>query len=242
MTDDAGDERSELTAEARAALTPEGVRAGTRARLLARAAADAEARGIRAGTDATPQVKPALTVSRGRGIPAPLFGAVALALAASLVLLVKVKRDAASERSIFAATNFLTMHRVDSLTELAAERDRLFASLTGPQVRVVGLNVGQTANPRALMFWDQATDRWTFIAHNLAQLKPGRTYELWLVTASQKIPAGTFNVSPGGDAFIQARYALDKSALKAIAVTEEPAGGVAQPTGAMVVAGTAGAQ
>jgi anti-sigma-K factor RskA len=89
------------------------------------------------------------------------------------------------------------------------------------------------------MFWDQGTNKWTFVAHHLAPLKAGRTYQLWLVTASAKISAGTFVVSPAGDALVQATYALDRSALKAVAVTEEPSGGVTQPTGPMVVVGTA---
>ena len=121
-------------------------------------------------------------------------------------------------------------------------RDQFVASLTGPKVSVVGLTSGATKSPRALMFWDKATNRWTFIAHNMPALAAGRTYQLWLVTAGQKISAGTFSVTAAGDALVQATYALDANALKAVAVTEEPAGGVPQPTGAMVVVGTAGAQ
>ena len=92
------------------------------------------------------------------------------------------------------------------------------------------------------MFWDKATDKWTFVAHNLAPLAAGRTYQLWLVTATAKISAGTFTVSPKGDVMLQATYALDRNALKAVAVTEEPMGGMPQPTGAMVVVGAAAAQ
>jgi hypothetical protein len=38
---------------------------------------------------------------------------------------------------------------------------------------------------------------------------------------------------------MQAKYALDRNALKAVAVTEEPAGGMPAPTGPMVVSGSA---
>ena len=41
------------------------------------------------------------------------------------------------------------------------------------------------------------------------------------------------------DAVVRATYPLARDSLQAIAVTEEPAGGVPQPTGAMVVAGEA---
>ena len=87
MTDDGMNERETLEAEARAALTPEGVRAGTRARLLARAAADAESRGLKAGGSGSP---PPLTAWRGRSVPMPVFTGVARALAASLVLALKL--------------------------------------------------------------------------------------------------------------------------------------------------------
>jgi len=47
-------------------------------------------------------------------------------------------------------------------------------------------------------------------------------------------------VTANGDAVVQASYPLDRKALTAVAVTEEPAGGVPLPTGTMVVVGAAG--
>jgi hypothetical protein len=38
---------------------------------------------------------------------------------------------------------------------------------------------------------------------------------------------------------MHARYALDRNALRAVAITEEPEGGMPAPTGPMVVAGEA---
>jgi anti-sigma-K factor RskA len=90
------------------------------------------------------------------------------------------------------------------------------------------------------MFWDKARDRWTFVAHDLPALPAGRTYQLWLVTPTQKISAGTFVVGANGDAFVEATYPLDQNALQAVAVTEELAGGVPQPTGTPVIVGAVG--
>jgi hypothetical protein len=39
---------------------------------------------------------------------------------------------------------------------------------------------------------------------------------------------------------VQATYPLDQNALQAVAVTEEPAGGVPQPTGTPVIVGAVG--
>jgi Anti-sigma-K factor rskA len=209
---------AELDALIRGALTPAAVRASTRERLLTRA---------------RPQVS---------ATPSRAIGALVLALAACLVLLVRATVERDDLRRVFAAADVAKSARIDSLRAVVAERDQFVSALTGPKVSVVGLSAGATKSPRALMFWDKATNRWTFIAHNLAPLQAGRTYQLWLVTASKKISAGTFSVNAGGDATVQATYALDANALKAVAVTEEPAGGMPQPTGAMVVVGTAGSQ
>jgi hypothetical protein len=60
------------------------------------------------------------------------------------------------------------------------------------------------------------------------------------VTPKAKISAGTFTPLPDGSAQVQATYSLARDSLRAIAVTEEPAGGVPQPTGAFVLTVTAG--
>lgn len=126
-----------------------------------------------------------------------------------------------------------------ALAAQVAERDRLLAQLTGPSVRVVELAAAGTRRPVARMFWDPATNGWTMFAHDLPAPRPGRTYQLWLVTASAKISAGTFVPGPNGAAVVHAEYALAPNALRAIAVTDEPAGGVPQPTGPVVISGDA---
>jgi anti-sigma-K factor RskA len=95
------------------------------------------------------------------------------------------------------------------------------------------------SNPAALMFRDRASNTWSLYARKLPPLAAGRTYELWLITSTgKKIPAGTFLPSPTGTAHVETTYALDHAALAAVAVTEEPAGGVETPTGPIVIAGT----
>ena len=91
----------------------------------------------------------------------------------------------------------------------------------------------------AWMFWDHVTNRWTLVARDLPAPAAGRTYQLWLVTPKAKISAGTFTPRPDGAAEVQATYALAPDSLNAIAVTDEPAGGVPQPTGALVISATA---
>ncbi|HZG41825.1 MAG TPA: anti-sigma factor, partial [Longimicrobium sp.] len=146
--------------------------------------------------------------------------------------------------------------QVDALqaraARLEAERTRLaqraeageatVAALSGPAVKVIDMAAARPADPTGRMFWDTRTARWTFFAHNLPATRPGREYQLWLVTADRKISAGTFRPGPRGTAVVQAEYELPPESLQAVAVTEEPAGGQPQPTGAIVLAGATSAR
>jgi len=125
----------------------------------------------------------------------------------------------------------------DSLRALVAERDTFIAGVTGEDMAVVSLTASTPRQAWALMFWNRSTNSWTFVAHNLPQPEPGRIYQLWLVTATARISAGTFAPSSNGKAIVRATYALPRGALKGVAVTDEPAGGVPQPTGPFVIAG-----
>jgi anti-sigma-K factor RskA len=129
---------------------------------------------------------------------------------------------------------------IAALNALVRERDAELAAITGPGVSVVELSSTGLRPPTARMFWDRKTNKWTLFAHGLPLPKAGRTYELWLVTADKKIPAGIFKPADDGSAVVRATYALQPADLKAIAITEEPDGGVSAPTGAVVLAGTTG--
>jgi len=196
----------------------QGVSAGIRSRLLARAA-DQSARNQSGGK---------------------VYRLLAIAAALAAVLLgVGYYRERAERRELLA--NAARRDSVISaLNSLVRDRDAELAAITGPGVSVVELSSTGVRPPTARMFWDRATNRWTLFAHGLAVPKPGRTYELWLLTADKKIPAGTFTPASDGSAVVRATYALSPTELKAIAVTDEPAGGVSAPTGAVVLAGTTG--
>ncbi len=127
----------------------------------------------------------------------------------------------------------------DSLAVLVRAKDAQLLAITGPGVSVVELTASGIRAPSARMFWDRATNRWTMYAHGLSPLKPGRAYELWLVTGDTKIPAGTFKPASDGSATFTATYALEPSQLKAIAITEEPEAGVPAPTGQIILLGAA---
>ena len=167
--------------------------------------------------------------------------AAVLALAVSVGLLGSALRERRQHERDMAQRAAAAERAVADLRDSVAARDRLIAELTGPGVAVVKLTASGAAPPSALMFWDRPRDRWTFIAHHLAAPADQHVYELWLIDrAGRKIGAGTFTPGGNGSALVHATYRLAADSLSAIAVTVEPAGGVPQPTGPIVLAGSGG--
>lgn len=203
---------------------------GVRSRLIARTAADREARARLAAGQLPDREPRSLRLGAAADAePRPdrwrvSFMLLAASLAALLVigggLLLQSRRQLAAER------------------ERNERQERLVAGLTGPNVRIVELAATPQGRGRARMFWNQATNGWTLIADDLAPPPAGRTYQLWLITqGDRKIGAGVFAPSPSGSAIVTATYALAPDSLGAVAVTEEPAGGVPSPTGDVVLLG-----
>jgi len=161
------------------------------------------------------------------------------ALAAAAIIMTLNSRAADDARAV-AASRAVDSLRIAQLEDTLSMRDSTLRDLTGKQVSVLQLTAGTPRAPWAWMFWNHATNRWTFFAHNLPQAPAGKTYQLWLVTPRAKISAGTFTPEANGSAAVQATYALARDSLRAVAVTEEPAGGVPQPTGPFVLTASAG--
>ena len=217
-----------------------------RARLMARATADhtsraplsgvtplrVEAGGGAARADAAP-LRPHTPARRSLGPAAWMAMAASLVaiLGVGLFLRASQERDAArASLATVQATSGVQVAALDSLRAAVKSRDQMIANLTGPQVAVMTLTSTMPTAPTARMFWDQQHDAWTFVAHHIPMPKAGRTYQMWLVTPTAKISAGTFMPSPEGEVMMHATYAMPKDSLAAVAVTDEPMGGSAQPT------------
>src|SRR5215207_5926466 len=237
---------SELAYAAAPLAMPPAQRDRIRARLMARAAAD------RSSGDPLAAMAPPLQVESASVAPAgaprradvtpirpvaparPAFGATAwMAMAASLIAILGVggflrasrERDALRESLVATRSQQGTqLAQLDSLRASLASRDRMIANLIGPQVAVMTLASTSPTAPTGRMFWDQQHDAWTFVAHQMPMPKSGRTYQMWLVTPTAKISAGTFKPTPDGEVMMQATYALPKDSLAAVAVTDEPMG------------------
>jgi hypothetical protein len=220
-----------------------------KARLLARAGADramAERAfaGVRAETSSPPRRPDVVPLRQSRrGMDASTW----MAMAAGLVAIVGMggflrasrERDALrGSLQVAQAERGARLAAMDSLRTTLEDKDRMIANLTGAQVAVMTLASQSPTSPTGRMFWDQAHDAWTFVAHRVPMPKSGRTYQLWLVTPSAKINAGTFVPKPNGEVMMRATYALPKDSLAAVAVTDEPMGGSVQPTTAPMMVAT----
>lgn len=132
---------------------------------------------------------------------------------------------------------------ITTLQRGLAVRDARLAQLqslvTTSQLSLIALG-GQEAQPEASgrVFWDKENSRWHVFIFDMKPPPPGKEYELWFVTAQEKkVPAGTFGVDADGRAELIVQVPPDLGPLALAAITDEPLGGVPQPTGAFQLIG-----
>lgn len=173
-----------------------------------------------------------------------------LALAASLLMvlgilgLLRLQRlgTEAEElaRARDAARQQLTLAEGE-LAETRAElaRLRLAVAVAGSPssrtVRLAGLEGAPEAAARTLV--DPGESRAAFFAGGLAPAPEGSTYQLWWIVDGTPQSAGLFDVDEAGRALVIVEQVAPPETIEAWAVTIEPAGGVPQPTGEMVLLG-----
>jgi hypothetical protein len=164
--------------------------------------------------------------------------AASIAFIATAAQLMRVSADRDALRDQVAAADTVAP-RMDSLTFALNQKDSMIAAMAGNDVKVVPLMTQPATEPMGRMVWNRTSDDWIMVTYNLKQPQPGKTYQVWLITDKEKISAGTFRPDSGGRTVMHAHYALAPDALRAVAITEEPDGGMPSPTGPMVVSGSA---
>jgi anti-sigma-K factor RskA len=128
---------------------------------------------------------------------------------------------------------------VQRLQGVAGEHERLLALLTLPDVKIMPL-VGTEHAPKAgaHVLWNAQRGEWTVISHGLPPVPPGKAYQLWFLTSGPPIPSGTFQPDLHSRGIVRAKLPPGRTDIAGAAVSLEPAGGVPQPTGNIVLAGT----
>jgi anti-sigma-K factor RskA len=128
--------------------------------------------------------------------------------------------------------------RMAAAQRTASSAQQAVAVLTAPDLARVNL-AGQPPAPNASAraFWSRSRGM-VFTASNLPPLPPGRTYQLWVVTAQAPLSAGLLTPDPRGGVSETFSTPPDIPQPIALAVTIEPAGGVPAPTGDKYLVGT----
>lgn len=218
-------------------LEPVAPSPGLRERLMERIRSEDSAEA--AAREKSPRVVPFPGAARAdRWLDAWLKPAIAAGLATAIVYgltALPLRRERQSLREELRAQAD-QIHRLESTVEQAAETARLLES----REAVVAMLAGSKPQPEAWgrILWDREHGTVHFYTGNLKPPGPGRTYELWLITEGQeKIPAGTFDVDASRRGLLVARVPKEVGKVVFAAVTDEPAGGVPQPTGSIHLLG-----
>ena len=123
-------------------------------------------------------------------------------------------------------------NRADNLQQAASGRSStVSAALQTPGHRVVSLRDGK--HMLAVQFVVVPDGRGYLLASHLPALASGKTYQLWGIVASQPISLGLLGPDPAEATFTMAGARRPTS----LALTAEPAGGTAAPTGPILATG-----
>ncbi len=202
---------------------------------------------------------------RGTVITLPRWSLLPLAAAAAVLLIVGVTHDASLREQLQLEQQQVASLRADAsgaqqqmerlAQQLAAKENdvaALRAALAAAQeslaiVQQRGLQMvrlqpqvqgqpspGTHAEAHALI--DSETGRSLFYAFDLPEVPADKTYELWWITEKEgPVRAGLFIPDQRGFGRLEGPLPLNVGAIQAAAVTIEPTGGVAKPTGPMVL-------
>lgn len=136
-------------------------------------------------------------------------------------------------REVSSLDQQLGLARAES--QRLAESLSIIASPGSRSIQLAGL--GPTPQASGHTFVSPERGAAVFYAFGLPEPEPGKTYQLWWIADGKPVSAGTFDVDERGSGSLRVEHVAPAGQIQAWAVTVEPAGGVPQPTGAMVLKG-----
>jgi len=171
------------------------------------------------------------TGSRTTSARVPLYAA----LAASLMLTAWLGWQ---RNELGKTVNALRVRLQDQTTRLA-EREKTLNAILEPGTELYQLTAASgEAGPIVQLFWDRKNNRAVVHSFAVRELPSDREYQLWFIKDGKPVPSVTFRPEPGGHAQISAVAVPQDGVLSAAAITEEPAGGSAQPTSPIYLVGS----
>lgn len=129
--------------------------------------------------------------------------------------------------------------RIRSLLETVANQRRVVEMLHAPDLKFVELKGDLQPSARARLLWDQKASKWLLLATGMTPLPPEKTYELWYIPeGNPPVRAGEFNVTASGEGSVMTTLPANLGKLAVAAITDEPAGGLDNPSGTVQLKGT----
>ena len=124
--------------------------------------------------------------------------------------------------------------REQALVAAAQVRDETLAALAGPgrEWSLAGTNAAPNAG--GLLVEDPDDPRPFLVVYGLPEAQPQRAYQAWVITEGGPVGAGI--LEPGKSGVQLSRLEQPLANARAVAVTMEPIGGSAAPTGPILVA------
>jgi anti-sigma-K factor RskA/heme exporter protein D len=166
------------------------------------------------------------------------IAAVALGLyAVTLRQRVEVLQDQLREATARAEDMSRQAQVAHAVADQARDASAVLAASDVRRIDLAGQAHAASATGRA--FWSPSHARLVFTAANLPALPAGRQYQLWVVPPGQNaVSAGMLTLESDGRVTTLAPP-LTVEQVAAVAVSDEPAGGVPSRTGPIVLVGTA---
>ena len=139
--------------------------------------------------------------------------------------------DSQLDEKLAAATQ-----RFESLAQRVGTFEESLRSAPASSVREWAL-AGEASYgaARARVVMDAAGQQVLLLASRLPPLPPGRTYQLWVIVSGAPESLGVFQPDPEGRVVFVESKQLELGSGAQVAVSVEPAGGVPQPTGPIVL-------
>jgi anti-sigma-K factor RskA len=123
-------------------------------------------------------------------------------------------------------------HERDNLSEELAASRRQVDEMVSPKTKVIAMIGDEAPQANAKVVWDTKAEQWVVYIFDLPAPPSDKDYQLWYVTAKEKINAKVFSTDEQGRAVFKLTLPPEALAgLAATAVTLEPKGGSLQPTG-----------
>ena len=117
------------------------------------------------------------------------------------------------------------------------ERDEILQLILAPGTRVAQLSgTAQASSASAKLAYNQ-NGHAVLIVDNLPQAPAGKAYQLWYIVDNKPVAGKTFVPGPSGRGLLNDQIPEEARKSAVFAVTLEPAGGVAAPTGAIYLLG-----